>query len=738
MSKEPTSSPKPSVLAAVLHPLAGVLLVVVLYVGLFFVDFLLGADLRVMGVGDAATAQKVMDRYGRTLLAHQAKVLAFYAVLGACVGVLIQALVLLWERFSPVSSRRPATRWPLVRRFFFGTLCALFLHVFLLSRAIVLRPALFAEALYERGGFAARFMVFLTHGPGSVIVWMLGVGLFLFLLSAPLSSIAARAFFKEFWKQKRRTLPIAVSIVLLVGVFGVAIWPFPVLYRAQKEPARKPSVLLIAVDSLRADRLFAPRRVVAPAMMQLARESVRFEQAFVSVPRTFPSFVTLLSGRAPYHHGIRTMFPTQKERAAVPPALPKLLGAQGYHTAVFSDFCGEIFSRIDLGFQHIAVPAFDAKELLLQRGVLVHRNALPYVSGAGLGQVGLALGQAVFPELEGVSELADPKLLAARALHDIAAHRGQPFFLTVFFSTAHFPYAAPAPHYRRFLDPKYRGPFLYYKPPLKEVAGSEDIAAVQALYDGSVAAADEGVRVLLDGLAALGRDQDTIVVLLSDHGENLYDEPSRGMGHGDHLEGDHAMQVPWLVRDPTHRFSPKSVHGLVRDLDLVPTLLSLLSVPFEAESFDGVSVVPLLSGEKETLGLSALSETELWFTASGPGFSMEQRLPYPDVTTTTDISPSNEISVSPQYQDLVTVAKHRSLRTERYKIIYRPTRQGPRYSVFDVKTDPEQRNDLSTSSEALLMQMKNELFRALRHDSTVEITGDFILPKESAPPPAPN
>jgi len=50
VSKEPTSSPKPSVLAAVLHPLAGVLLVVVLYVGLFFVDFLLGADLRVMGL----------------------------------------------------------------------------------------------------------------------------------------------------------------------------------------------------------------------------------------------------------------------------------------------------------------------------------------------------------------------------------------------------------------------------------------------------------------------------------------------------------------------------------------------------------------------------------------------------------------------------------------------------------------------------------------------------------------
>jgi hypothetical protein len=96
-----------------------------------------------------------------------------------------------------------------------------------------------------------------------------------------------------------------------------------------------------------------------------------------------------------------------------PIALPQILKDRGYRTAVVSDFCGEIFSRIDLGFEHVEVPSFDARALVLQRGVTVHRNLLPYLSGRGASaRLGIALGQQVFPELEGVSELADPKLLS--------------------------------------------------------------------------------------------------------------------------------------------------------------------------------------------------------------------------------------------------------------------------------------------------------------------------------------
>jgi len=724
-------------------PVLGILAVLLLYASLFGVDFLLGADLRLYGVGDAATEQRVMSRYGRTLLWHQGRVLACYVTVGAVLGLLIQLCIKLWERTSAWPSRQkrtpskdtplqlPPSPWPLGRRLGMSLLSALVLHIFLLSRAIILRPALFAETLYDRGGLGKSLMVWLTHGSGGAVLWMLGVGLLLFLLLAPLLSLRSRRFFVELWLYHK---PWLLAAGALAGL-GVLLWQWPVSPAHRPVGSKRPpSLLIIAVDSLRADRLLDGRKVVAPAMTALMQKSVRFEQSHVSVPRTFPSFVTLLTGRYPFHHGIRTMFPTHKERAAVPVALPQLLRQRGYRTAVVSDFCGEIFSRIDLGFDRVEVPSFDARALVLQRGVTVHRNLLPYLSGAGFGSLGLSLGQRVFPELEGVSELADPKLLSARALRTIAEHAKEdsPFLLTVFFSTAHFPYAAPAPYYRRFIDKNYRGPFLYYKPPLIDVSSPADIAAVQALYDGSVAAADAGVKTLLDGLAALGRAEDTIVVLLSDHGENLYDEPGRGMGHGDHLEGDQSLRVPVVIHDPIHRFPPHAVPGLTRDIDLVPTLLALLGQPAEPPlraQIDGVDLQPLLRGERDSLGLTALAETELWFTPSGPGFSSDQRLPYPDVTSTTDIAPDDDIAVLERYRDLVTVAKHRTLRTERYKIIYRPTRTGPRYSIFDVKADPREVHDLVSEQPALLAQLQAALFAALANDPTVEITGDFILPK---------
>lgn len=743
------------VLAHVRGPLAGTVSVALLFALLFALDFLLGAELQVMGVSDPATQRMVMDRYGRLLLTHQARILAAYLTVGLGIGALLQIAIKLWERSGawprprpPRSGSRetpvelPPSPWSLRRRLGVSLGLGLLVHLFLLGRAIGLRPSLYSEALApdpERGGVLAALLLGLTHGRGQWLLATAATVALLFFALGPLLSLRARRFFAylagELWELHRSKLLLGAGALLLVGG-GVWLWqrPRPLPPRTGKQP----SILLIAVDSLRADRLFGPGaesergRRVAPAMSELAARAVRFESAHVSVPRTFPSLVTLLTGRMPFRHGIRTMFPTHKERADAPPALPALLRKAGYRTAVVSDFCGEIFSRIDLGFESVEVPPFDAKTLVLQRSLTVHKNLLPYVSDAAAGVAGQALAQRAFPELGSLAELSSPQLLTDRALRELSRFReqGAPFFLTVFFSTSHFPYAAPGPYYRRFADPRYRGPFLYHKPPLAEVRTPADIEQVRALYDGAVAANDDAVRRLLQGLGALGLQDDTIVVLLSDHGENLFDEPGRGMGHGDHLEGDHSLRVPLLLLDPVHRFRPHAVPGLVRDIDLVPTLLGLVGArALAGAGLDGVDLSPLLRGDRDSLDLSVLSETELWFTPSGPGFAADQRLPYPDVTATTAIAPDDDIAVSERYRDLVTVAKHRSLRTERLKIIYRPTRAGPRYSLFDVQADPRELHDLASEQPQLLAQMKAALFRALEQDPTVERDGDFLLPK---------
>lgn len=735
--------------AAALPFTLATLSVALLYGALFGVDFLFGTDLKVFGVRDDATERFVFSRYGALIVKHQARVFACFLVLGAAVGAALQLIIALWQRSGAWPQHRPAhsgqtplnlppSPWPLRRRVVVSLVAGLLVHVYFIGRNLIALPALYAEALYERGGLGRSLMLALTHGGRgtSLVLSGLVVAVLLFALLGPLLAPRGRELlFGGFASLRRHPL----RAVLGVGAIAVAVWllktgpsslsPSASLEPgAVREPGRAaperphPSVLLIAIDSLRADRVGPAARQITPTLSALAERSVQFDAAHVTVPRTFPSLVTLLTGRYPHRHGVRTMFPTREERARVPKALPALLRPAGYTSAVVSDFAGEIFSRIELGFDRTEVPLFDAKTIVLQRSLTVHKNLLPYVSGS--------LGDRLFPELGSLAERADPRRLSRQTLDALRGFRGQPFFLTVFFSAAHFPYAAPAPYYRRFTDPQYRGPFLYHKPPLVEPQSAADIAQVRALYDGAVAAADDGVRVLLDGLRALGRDKDTIVIVLADHGENLYDEPGRGMGHGDHLEGDHSLHVPLLIYDPTHGFRPHRVPGLVRDLDVLPTVLELTTGAVPAgEDFDGVSLLPLLRGERDRLGLSAFSETELWFTKSGPGFSIDERLPYPDVTATTAVDARDDIAISDRYRELVTVAKHRALRTDRWKIVYRPTRSGPRYSLYDLASDPRELTDVADQRPAELAEMKAALFRIIALDPSVTIEGGYVVPR---------
>jgi arylsulfatase A-like enzyme len=440
----------------------------------------------------------------------------------------------------------------------------------------------------------------------------------------------------------------------------------------------------------------------------------------VTVPRTFPSFVTLLTGRYPHHHGIRHMFPSAAQRAAIGPALPSALHDAGYRTSVISDYAGEIFSRTPLGFDHVDVPYFDMKTIVALRGLQVHPNVLPYATST--------LGRRLFPAVTAMPELSDPARLADRAIAELDRGGERPLFLTVFFSTAHFPYASPDPYYRRYGSAEYAGPYRYQKPPLAPAPATDaDRAQIRALYDGAVAATDTAIARILERLKSDGLADDTIVVLLADHGENLYDLPERGMGHGDHLRGSAADHVPWVWIDPRDHLTPHDVPGVVRDVDFAPTLAHLVGVA--PPPTDGVDLAPLLRGEKPTLELDAFQETELWFVSNGPGFSPDERLPYPTITGVTDLAPDDDVYLRPEWQDTVIVGKHRAIRTDRWKLLYRPTREGVRWSLYDLVADPDERTDVLEKHSDVATTLRQRLHRWMLGDQRMTLRGDFLVPR---------
>jgi arylsulfatase A-like enzyme len=686
-------------------------------VGLFAAD-LVSLRLDFMGFSDAGATARIVREYGTDIVRDQLALLTVMVVVCSLFGLVGAWLVR--ARSGMQIGRGRLVAW--------GACAALVGHVLAFVRHLLLYPQLYSEAFYDRGGARRAAMLLLTRYLRPGFIPMVGAALIVALL--PLRDHAARwGATGAAWISRVRSIPpsrlrtIGVALLsLALVIVGARLAP---ALRSRAPVPTRPSVLLIAVDSLRADRVFGPRVRRFPTINMLAARSARFRQAHVTVPRTFPSFVTLLTGRFPHHHGIRHMFPSAEERARIGPSLPAALAAAGWRTAVVSDYAGEIFTRTELGFQTVDAPRFDMHTIVALRGLQIHPNAMPYAAG---------LAEAAFPFVRALSERADPALLAERAdrrLRELASD-GRPFFETVFFSTPHFPYAAPWPDYQRFVDPLYEGPFLYDKPPLSPApVGPEDARHIQGLYDGAVAAVDRQIARLLQTLEETGAAEHTIVVLLADHGENLWEDPRAGMGHGDHLIGERATRVPLLVFDPRHggerAIASRDIDAIVRDVDLVPTLAALCGIA--SPLTDGVDLAPLLYHEQDDLGLPAFAETEYWFVPSGPGFGADERMPYPAVTGATELAADGDIYMRPEIEPAVIAAKHRALRLGDWKLVYRPTRAGVSLSLYDLSHDPDERIDVAGRFPERFGELRDRLYGWMLADPAEVRRGDFVVPR---------
>jgi arylsulfatase A-like enzyme len=656
----------------------------------------------------------------RVALAIVAAALAVGFVLGALGGLVVRA-------------RRALAAQPRIHGLRFGLealAVTAAMHALLVLRAMATSPQLYADTWYARGGLRRSVQVLATDVLGVRGVTVLAVLFLALYLAGP-----RRAW--PLWPRRMRRLVSVVRALPAGATAAVAALAFLVLalpragersaHADAAAPAGAPmNVIVLAADSFRADRLTP---AVAPHLSALANHGTRFDRAYVSLPRTFPSWVTLLTGRHPHHHGVRSMFARWEDRDHPFDAVPSRLRARGYRTAVVSDYAGDIFGRVDLGFDRVDTPDFDFLVLLRQRALERQTPLLPVLHSR--------VGRRFFPTLREMNQAADPAMLeadAATALRDLAGS-GQPFFLTVFFSTAHFPYAAPAPYYAKYTDPKYRGRFKYHKPVgLGRDADPtpEDVQQIRALFDGAVTSIDDAADALLAELDRLGLRERTIVVVTADHGETLFDN-GHGQGHGDHLFGDEGTHVPFVVVDPR---KPVPAGGrrddrIVRDVDLAATLYDLTGTPPPAD-LDGVSVAPALAGGA-TPKTFAYAETELWM-GDVLGLPDELRLPYPTLAhlTEIDVAHGHELVLQKELEDVTTVARHRMIRDDRWKLVYVPTREGPRYLLFDTVTDPGEVTDVASTHPAEVERLRGELWRWMLSDARMVERGGFLVPRTHA------
>jgi len=577
-------------------------------------------------------------------------------------------------------------------------------------------PQLYTDVLWTRvgrsAGLARTTQLLITDvlGPAGVVA-LASIALLLFVAPRPKRAHA------------RPAALVFTAGALLASVVLVTSRP-----RVRTKRASSPNVIIIAVDSLRDDRV-TPR--IAPNLAAVGERGTRFSRAYVTLPRTLPSWTTILTGREPHTHGLRTMFPRYEDRARDLHALPARLASVGYRTAVVGDYAADIFTRVRYGFDRVDAPTFNFHALIATRALEKATPLLPVLQSS--------IGRRVMPAMREMNQAADPALVATDAIRAIdAMDDGKPFFLTVFFSTAHFPYAAPAPYYKKFTDPAYRGRFRYHKPNVLGQDGAldeDDVRQVRGLYDGAVAAVDDAAGEILTALRRRGLADDTIVIVTADHGEMLY-EDGHGQGHGDHLFGDQVMHVPLSVQLPARLGGAnRVVSDVVRDVDLAPTILELCGAP--AGEVDGKSLKPLLFGGSMPPRL-AFAETEIWMTESiaelPSGGPNPLRLPYPNVSMLTELDPrlAHDVVIRAEAEPIIVAAKHRAVTDGTLKLVYVPTRKGPRWFLFDRATDAGETFDLAAKRPADVERLRAELWRWILSDRRVEERDGIVIPRATA------
>ncbi|MBL8842040.1 MAG: sulfatase-like hydrolase/transferase [Planctomycetes bacterium] len=361
----------------------------------------------------------------------------------------------------------------------------------------------------------------------------------------------------------------------------------------------RPNVLLLVLDTLRADHLgcYGYARATSPNLDALAAKSVLFEECFAQAPHTKPSMASLLTGRLPPRHGVEAF------GASLPPdeqPLAELLHAAGYRTGLFSAnaFVAPTFGFAQ-GIERYVGPLVSPAAPLAAFHVLARLRDV-WVEALHLPERPWQWYEALVSlPFDRAAARHDPR---AAELHDellrFVAAEPTPWFAQVQLMETHAPYR-PRLEHRCFdgaaaeLDLPETTRHLFLPFARAEPLPPESLAALVATYDACIRDVDAEVGALLAQLEERGALDDTVVIVVADHGEEFYDHGGFGHGHSLHRE---LLRVPLIVNAPARLPAGRRVPTQVRSLDLLPTLLELLELelPGDAPPLDGESLLPLL------------------------------------------------------------------------------------------------------------------------------------------------
>jgi len=386
------------------------------------------------------------------------------------------------------------------------------------------------------------------------------------LLTLGTSAFLARRYLRrESWIRPARHSAlgwsVGATVVACVAIEGGALLQERVA-TAQLPPARAsaPNVLLIIVDTLRADHLasYGYARNTSPAIDTLAAQGVLFENSFSTSSYTLPSHASILTGRYPRDHAVEWDTSHQPPDQVVP-TLPAVLQTQGYRTGAFSANTF-FFTRehgFGRGFLHFA-------DFFHSWADMAWRTAY---GGIATRVVRPWLGWEDLPARKRAIDVSD------EAGRWINADAGRPFFVTVNYMDVHDPYLPPQPYRSRFSVMPSPGGLVNSKLHVPESLSDEQLQGEIDAYDGGISYIDEQVSRLLSIIQSRTSDRQLLVIVTSDHGEEFGEHG--GFLHQRHLYRE-VIHVPLIVWEPGRVPAGRRLSQPVSNASIPATIMELL------------------------------------------------------------------------------------------------------------------------------------------------------------------
>ncbi|HVE44422.1 MAG TPA: sulfatase-like hydrolase/transferase [Gammaproteobacteria bacterium] len=394
---------------------------------------------------------------------------------------------------------------------------------------------------------------------------------------------------------QRATLKMAAIMLLAVGlaVYAASYFLKPVSYSAATDD--QPNIIIVGIDSLRPDftGLFG-KTIPTPFIDSFLKEAVVFSHATTPLARTFPSWVSILTGEYPLHTHIRSVLSPQPQAKNLD-TLARVLQHHGYETWFATDETR--FSNIDnnMGFDHRLTPPIGLNDFLLGSF-----NDFPLSNVI----VNTAVGQFLFPfsfANRPVYFTYDPDSFIHLLKPALTSHHSKPLFLAIHFCLPHTPY-------------------VWSTVPQGKLSVVERYAA-------SVVRVDRQVKDFFTLLEKGHLLDHAVVILLSDHGEALelpgdrVTQPAlfvpkrsipafytmgvtrepvdQSVGHGTDVLSMTQYRTLFAWKRYGVKMKARLVTESVSLLDIKPTVLALLHLPLKVA--DGASLLGLLNGQRNVL-----------------------------------------------------------------------------------------------------------------------------------------